>query len=370
MKRIRNIIYTILSFTLLTACEEVEREPIVVPGDAPVLLVPTSGTVVVLEKLGSEENTFLFAWTKADYGFQSATQYTLQLDRKGNNFASPLSLATTSDTSTTVTQASLNAKLLAFGLEVLEPTDLDFRIVGSVSEDVPYLYSGAVSMNITLFSSTFPSIYMIGACTGGWDTSKAVEVVSTGEAYKHTSIAYFDASEGSNFRFFNKPDWGASLGGYDVFTTFPANLIEPATGDGDPNFNFIGEAGWYELFVDVSAGSITMEATTKPVMYLTGTATHGWDWDEPVTEIFWVGYKIWEGDVAFIQNEAFRLFPQKDWGPDSYGWNVVVNYNTAYIDVMPGHADPNWQFLKTSGTYHVRFDQRNNSLDITETGGN
>jgi hypothetical protein len=368
MKKIRNIFNILLAFSLLIACEKAEWEPVVKPGDAPAISTPASGTTIVLEKLGADANTVQFTWTKADFGFPSATTYTLELDLAGNSFASPLILATTNDTTTTITQESLNEKLLAFGLEVLEPTDLEFRVLASVSDDVETLRSGTVNLNITLFSSTFPSIYMIGACTGGWDTNKAVEVVSTGDAYQYTTIAEFNTSEGTNFRFFTAPDWGASLGGYDIFTNYPSDLLEPATDDGDPNFNFIGENGWYELFVDESAGTITMNTVDKPVMYLTGTATHGWDWDEPVTEIFWVGYKVWEGDVEFVQNEAFRLFPQKDWDPDSYGWDVIVNYNTEYIDVMEGHNDPNWQFLKPSGTYHVRLDLRNNSLQITEPG--
>ena len=201
---------------------------------------------------------------------------------------------------------------------------------------------------------------------GGWGTDLAVEIVSTGEPSQYTTIAYFDVAEGTNFRFFTNPDWGASIGGYDVFTSYPEDLLEPATADDDPNFNFIGEPGWYELFVNTQEGSITMEAVSEPVMYLTGDATHGWGWDDPVTQLEYVGYKLWEGDVNFTQGGAFRLFPQKDWGPTSYGYDVVVNYDTEYIDIMEGHGDPNWEFLKPSGTYHVKVDLRNNSIEITE----
>jgi len=207
---------------------------------------------------------------------------------------------------------------------------------------------------------------MIGASVGGWDPGKAVELVSTGEPFEYTTIAKFDVANGTNFRFFNARDWGASLGGYDVFTTYPNDLLEPATSDDDPNFNFVGTPGWFELTVNSKEGTIAMKAVAEPGMYLTGDATHGWNWDEPVTALTWVGYKVWEGDVTFVNANAFRLFAQKDWGPTSYGWDYIVNYDTNYIDVMEGHGDPNWQFLKPSGTYHVKVDLRALSIEISE----
>lgn len=366
MKKIKNIFLILLSFSLLFACEEMERDPIVNPGDAPALSAPTSGTELVLEKAGAEERFITFSWSKADFGFPSAITYNVQIDLAGNNFSDPLELATTPDLSTEMSHAKLNERLLTFGLETNSATNLEVRVEATVNPGVESLYSETANINITLFSSTFPPIYMIGASVGGWDPAKAVELVSTGEPYEYITIAEFTVADGTNFRFFSNPAWDASIGGYDVFTTYPEDLLEPATADSDPNFNFIGTPGWYEIFVNTETGTIEMEATNEPVMYLTGDATHGWNWDDPVTEIQYIGYNMWEGDVEFTQGGAFRLFPQKDWGPDSYGYDVVVNYDTEYIDIMEGHGDPNWEFLKPSGTYHVVVNLRNNSIEISE----
>ncbi|MFW6289321.1 MAG: hypothetical protein ACOC0R_00020 [Mariniphaga sp.] len=114
------------------------------------------------------------------------------------------------------------------------------------------------------------------------------------------------------------------------------------------------------------AGTISMEAVDEPQMFLTGDATHGWDWEDPVTQLQWTGYQVWEGEVDFTQGGAFRLFGQQDWGPTSYGYDVVVNYDTDYIDIMEGHGDPNWEFLKPSGTYFVRVNLRTNTIEISE----
>ena len=366
MKNIQGIIYTLLAGILLFGCEEVEREPVVRPGNAPAVTQPSAGTQLVFDRENAKNETLVFTWSQAGFGFPSATTYSLQAAEAGTDFANPVELASTNDLSATLTHATLNNRFMLHGLPTNEATEMELRVTASVSPYVAALTSPPVAMSITLYAASFPSIYMIGAAVGGWGTDLAVEIVSTGEPSQYTTIAYFDVAEGTNFRFFNNPDWGASIGGYDVFTSYPEDLLEPATADDDPNFNFIGEPGWYELFVNTQEGSITMEAVSEPVMYLTGDATHGWGWDDPVTQLEYVGYKLWEGDVNFTQGGAFRLFPQKDWGPTSYGYDVVVNYDTEYIDIMEGHGDPNWEFLKPSGTYHVKVDLRNNSIEITE----
>jgi starch-binding outer membrane protein SusE/F len=366
MKNIQGIIYLLLAVMLFTGCEKLEREPVVRPGDAPSITQPQAGTQLVFDRDNATGATVEFSWSEADYGFPSATTYSLQAAQAGSNFATPVELSAVNDLSVTLTHATLNNRFMMAGLSPNEAIDMEFRVVASVSPYVTSLISQPVPATVTLYAASFPSIYMIGAAVGGWATNLAVELVSTGEPSVYTTIAYFDVANGTNFRFFNNPEWGASLGGYDVFTQYPQDLLSPATSDDDPNFNFTGTPGWYELVVNTETGTISMEAVGEPVMYLTGDATHGWNWDDPVTSLQWVGYQIWEGDVNFTQNNAFRLFPQKDWGPVSYGYDVITNYNTEYIDVMQGHGDPNWQFKKPSGTYHVRVDLRNNSIEIKE----
>lgn len=366
IKHIYKIVYLLLAISLFVACDEEERGPVFMPGDSPVLNDPSLGTNMVFDRLNADINMVTFNWGNADFGFQSATSYALQFDVEGNNFIDAFEVASTTDTTVSLSQALLNEKFMAMGVLPDVKTNLEMRVKASVSPEADAIYSTTVKVTASLYASTFPSIYMIGACIGGWDPAKAVELISTGQPYEYTTITKFDGTEGTNFRFFNAPDWGASLGGYNLFTVYPSDLLEPATADDDPNFNFIGTPGWFELLINSKLGSIEMKAIDEPGMYLTGDATHGWGWDEPVTTLNWVAYKVWEGDVTFINGNAFRLFPQKGWDPISYGWNFIVNYNTKYIDIMEGHDDPNWQFVAPSGTYHVKVDLPNLSIEISE----
>nr|MDA3818250.1 SusE domain-containing protein [Prolixibacteraceae bacterium] len=335
-------------------------------GDGPELVSPSSGSSIVLEREGAEENTVSFSWSEADFGFPSATSYTVQFDLAGNDFSDPFSLVTTSDTFAVATQADLNNDLMEFGLPVAEETAVIVRVTASVSDDITTLTSATADMNITLYASSFPSIYMIGAGTGGWDPGLAAEVASTGVPYNYETTAYFDSSGDGNFRFFNNPDWGASLGGYDVFTTYPTDLLEVAEGDDDPNFRFIGESGWYIIHADTENSEITMEATEEPVLYAVGDATTGWDFDPGTATLSWTGHQIYEGDIDFTQDLAFRFFAQADWGSVSYGYDTLTKYDTSFIDIMEGNDDPNWQFVAESGNYHVVVNIREKTVEITK----
>ena len=108
-----------------------------------------------------------------------------------------------------------------------------------------------------------------------------------------------------------------------------------------------------------------MSPTDEQQLYLTGDATHGWNFDAPVTTLYWTGHEIYSGQVTFIQDKYFRCFKQKDWGPDSFGHNVLTNYDTDVIIIAVGHGDPNWQFIAASGTYDVVVDMRKESITIT-----
>lgn len=329
---------------------------------APIILNPTADQEFVLTK-ENEAQPIKIKWDKADYGVSLKTNYSIEIDAIDGDYSAPLSIGTSNIDSLIITQADLNKKVLELGLTPNEQGEVNLRVVAKVTDAIAVKYSPIVKIKITPYSTKFKSIYMIGAALNGWDPAKAVEVASTGEVKKFYTIAKFDASGDANFRFYSDTNWGASLGGYDLFTNYPGDLLEE-TGDGDKNFRFIGTSGWYKLSVDVATGSIEMTSTEEPLLYLTGDATHGWNWDAP-TSIKWIGHEIWEGDVTFTQNNFFRLFGQKDWGPVSFGYDIITDYDTNIIIIAEGHSDPNWQFIGNSGVYSVKVDKRNGSILLT-----
>ncbi len=357
-----------LALALLFGCEE-DKDLVKMKKseevNTPVITAPSNATSILLSRDNSSDVALSVFWNEPDYGVDVEIDYSVELDLAGGDFSDPLSLGIVNVDSFTISHALLNQKLLEFGLDAESQTELNLRIVSEVNYQLPEKISEVTSIFVTPYSTVFPSIYMIGAAVGGWDPALAVEVASTGEANKYSTIAYFDNASGDNFRFFTAPDWGSSLGGYDVFTNYPAEYLGEKAGDGDPNFQFLGAPGWYEISVDRTTGSIEMKAASEPLLYLTGDATHGWGWDDPVTSLDWVGHQIWEGEVTFTKDGFFRLFEQKDWGPVGYGYDLITHYDTSIIIIAVGHGDPNWQFIADSGTYLVHVDKREATIEIT-----
>lgn len=386
MRRIFNII-TLLLLVGLASCELEPEVQIAENPVAPQMISPANGDAfnLVWDNVEDEMN---FVFSPADYGFPAVLTYTIQMDAKGGDFSRARNLGFVSTDTLTITVDKLNNEVKkvkytnADGDKVAyvdgDVAELDIRVVSSVSEFYPDLISDIITITFVPFSEPQPeepeepeepvegpdALFLIGAATGAWDTELAIEL-SKGDDGLFSGLVYFSDANGRNFRFFSDADWGASFGGYDVFETYPDGILEPATEDGDPNFNFVGAVGWYTIVADAVNMTIEMTAADAPELYLTGDATHGWDWDDPVSTVYGTANFIYEGDIDFIQDLAFRVFLQKDWG-DSYGYDYLTDYDAGVIDVMEGHDDPNWQFLAESGTYHVKIDLKNLSIEITQ----
>jgi len=310
-----------------------------------------------------------FSWAAADYGFDAAPTYIVELDKASGDFSESITVFTTGNVQDSIMIYTFDQLLLDEGYDFGVATDVKLRITAVLKGIDNSAFADTTVSSIQNFKITpfeiipvgpDPSIYMIGEAVGGWDPLKAVEVASTGVKKQYWTKAYF--KNNGNFRFFTAPGWGASLGGYDVFPNYPSDLLEVASGDSDPNFRFIGATGWYEITADLNTGTITMSSTSEPLLYLTGDATHGWNFGSSAKPLKWVGHQIWEGDVDFTKDKYFRLFEQADWGPVNYGYDKIPNYDESIIIVAVGHSDPNWQFITSSGSYHVKVDKRSGSI--------
>jgi starch-binding outer membrane protein SusE/F len=371
MKKI--IFLTFLAGLLFTAsCEEDPKSVLSSEPMGAIVTTPEAGDQLVLTLADSAEYIH-FAWDKADFGFSSAPTYLVQIDKAGGDFTEALTIMTTSSSADSLMVYKFDELLFNNGYEGEVAVDVDVRIRAILKgiESSPFadtVFSALQRFTVTPFTIVSvgppPSIFMIGAATGGWNTDKAVEVAPTDVKNKFSTTAYFDVANGKSFRFFSAKNWDASIGGYDIFPNFPAGTLEKST-DNDPNFNFIGTPGWFVITADVNTGTITMTAVAEPLLYLTGDATHGWDFGSAAKPLKWIGHQIWQGNVAFTQSKYFRIFEQADWGPVSYGYNIVTKYNTDIIIVAAGHSDPNWQFIAATGTYLVKVDKRNASIVIT-----
>ncbi len=360
MRRNIYIIAFVLALFSLSACEKDETKAYLSgnPAGSSLQTVPAFADFT----LDHADDTLLFSWTAADFGFQASITYTLQIDSVTKNFSGPVDILTVDSLSATISVADFNKKLLDAGYEEYD-TDHSFelRVKATVSTEVAPAYSTAEAITVAPYATIFPPIYMCGAATGGWDWTKGVEMRSTAPSVYNT-IAYFISGEG--FRFFAQPDWSPTSYNYPYFSggSVDANLED--AGDGDNNFKVVGATGYYDITVDLKNKTIEMVEVDEPVLYMTGAALGGWDWTTNYVQLTWISNGMFEATTEFISGEAFRFFAQADWSPTSYNYPFFATDGS--VDPLfedAGDSDQNFKFTGTTGDYTIEV----NMLDLIIT---
>ncbi len=307
MKRIYLILTAIIGLFAISSCTD-EVNPILDATNfkAPVFDGASVGGSIVLTKANAAQTARTFSWTKADFGFQAATTYTLQFDKAGNAFKAPLDVATTTQPTVTFTVADLNTKMLTLGLPYAQASNVEARIIANIGSNVQTLTSATNSFSVTPYEVVivYPMIYVPGSYqaasgyTSDWSPDKAPSLYSLKSDNKYEGYVYI-AADGSMFKFTKDPNWTTNWGddGLDLKL--------------DPNGKDIPtSAGYYKMNVNLSTLTYSTLKTTWGVI---GDATPtGWDSDtnmvyDPVAKTWSVTMTLKAGKIKFRANDAWDL---------------------------------------------------------------
>jgi starch-binding outer membrane protein SusE/F len=318
-----------------------------------------SSFVLLIDNAANDFQTF--TWTAVDYGFPTVVTYTIQVDKKANNFSSPADVVSvTSALTTTVKIGDLNKVLLAMSLAPDAAVAMQFRIKAVINSGVAPVFSTVTEATITPYAVVFPPIYMCGAATGGWDWAKSVEMRSSAPNVYQT-IGYFLNNEA--FRFFKQHDWGPTSYNYPYFTTV-SPLFENAN-DGDKNLKFLGTTGYFKITVNMTAKSVAMESVSEPKMFMTGAALGGWDWTTNFVQMTWKSNGMFEAITDFKNGETFRFFAQQDWGPTGYNYPYFDGGTVSALFENANDGDKNFKFVGTTGSYKITLNMLDKIITMT-----
>jgi len=312
MKRTNNIISIIILSIILFSCAKEEFTP-VVGVYTPPALEDVSGSYVLTEDQAGE--TFkTFSWSAADFGFPSATSYTLQIAEAGTDFAGAMDLAVTTNTTYSITVGDLNQKLLTMGAKTNTGTDFEVRVNAWVNDNVQTLSSNIPVMNIQAYKVViiYPSLYLPGnyqAASGyesDWSPDKAQQIYSLKSNDKYEGYVNMVGS-GIMFKFTDLPNWDVNWGDDGADGTLEPNGADIA----------IPEAGYYRIKADIKALTYSFMKTDWGLI---GSATpDGWDADQNMT--YSMDTKTWTitldliaGDIKFRANDAWDL----NYGDDNF----------------------------------------------------
>ena len=369
MKKLILLIIGLSGLLVFASCEDSTGPVVSSEPEVPEISNPTSGASFVLNKADEEMVMDMMSWSSANFGFSAAVNYTIEVDPQAASFETPTELATVSETSYSPTVGQLNERLLTAGLNGGEENTVYLRVKAHVNDDVSPAYSDPVEVSITPYLDSFPPIYMIGAAVGGWDPGLAV-IVPSEEPNVYSNLAQFTSNEA--FRFFGQQDWGPDSYNYPYFADNGGDIDELLVDaqDGDNNFQFTGTTGWYRVTVNMETYSVQLEEAEEPIMYMTGLAVGGWD--QPGTgesvKMTFVQEGVFEATTDFSNagDANFRFFAQADWGPDSFNYPYFAD-NDGEIDELLVDAedgDNNFQFTGDDGSYYVRVDVNNYTVEM------
>jgi hypothetical protein len=329
MKNISKLVLVLFGLMTISCSDDIQDIETVVPQEGINLINPTSTFNMVLDgsKLGQVATTFV--WSDTDNAGGSSLSYTVEAAIGGTEFASPLSLGTTTDKFLDVTIGNLDATAKALGIQPLTEGVIDVRVKSTNG------ISNVASIKVTPYQ---PNWGIIGsATTYGWDNSTDMNYnPMTG---KYSISLYLNSGE---FKFRLDNSWTVNYGD-------DGNNLSLELGGANINVN----AGNYTIVLDVENESYTITPIVDAWGIIGSATPTGWDNDtlldfDAVTNSYSMIINLVPGEFKFRLNH--------DWGTN-YGDNgndLTLNADGSNIPVAE------------KGTYYITADFNGLTYTITK----
>ncbi|RZL16469.1 MAG: SusF/SusE family outer membrane protein [Hymenobacter sp.] len=208
----------------LVSCEKDDVKVTVQPTTAPTLAAST--TSVVLRQATESQNAITFTWapstsftwTNAEHPYNPALTYSFEVDRKGNNFASPVGFTAGAGPNTTLTVKQLATNLVGLGLTANTPTDLEVRLRASLGNQPSYSPVLPLSVSTYTFCPQPAKAWaVVGPAGPGWpgggtSTTAKIDFVMQYDCDAKT-FTYTGPLTADEFKFRYGYHWNTNLGG-------------------------------------------------------------------------------------------------------------------------------------------------------------
>lgn len=339
MKNILKSFVALALITGFTSCEDEQDLMFLQPEGSFRVLSPTSGDQVVLNPDTPLNPGLSMTWEDASYGTPTEITYTIQIDKSGDEFDTPIDLVSTTNTYATITSDALNSAAVGAGLTPFAQGGLEIRIRSTIGTTATQeQFSDVISYLVTPYSTDLPQLAVPGNHQG-WNPPTAPRIASS--AFGETDYEGYIWLDGG-FKFL-APDpagnfnWGNTDWGDDG--SFSGALVESGESD------CTATAGYYRVRANTETLVYSVEPTTWGII---GAATPlSWDNSTPLT--YNATTKKWEGTVVMTPGE-FKFRANNAWAinlggdPDDDG---SMNYDGPNLSIAAG------------GTYSVVLDLSN-----------
>lgn len=337
----------------------------------PITLTPSSSSPLVLQVSNATSTAVSFNWNSSTYG-ANTINYALQIDKEGNNFASPQVVKYGSALNSSFTVSDLNSAAIAVGVSGGSTKNVEFRIVSylGTTYTTPLVYSNTVKLNITTFTPVPPTLYIVGDATaGGWNNPVPLpsQQFTRLDAVSYGIVVNLTAGKSYLFLPVNG-DWSHKYGGSSA--TGGQLLADGAV----PGSNTPAPAtsGNYQIIVNFQTGTYTVTpfTTTIPAnLYIVGDATAG-GWSNPVPTPSQQFTKIDAASFGIVVNltagKSYLFLPVNgDWS-HKYGGSSATGGTLLADGAVPGSNTP---APATTGNYQIIVNFQTGTYTVTPYAG-
>lgn len=358
----------LLCISLFISCEEYEESYSPALAKTPVLKTNTSS--VALNQKQASNAAITLTWTAgSNAGTNSAINYTLLIDKKGNNFSSPYSIDAGNGSYTRNLNVEELNDLLRNTFLVAEGTaaDLELTIIAkALNESVAAVGSNVVSVSVTPYTpkDVPANLYLIGDATpNGWDNENPTMMTKSGN--DPSVFIYQGQLSAGEFKLLTTV--GQWLPSYQRGADENTMLYRTDFGQPDEKWT-IAESGLHKITVDViemTINIVALEASPFNELWIVGSAVpKGWDLDNA---------EMMTQDPAdpfvFVYNEIltvgeFKIATEKNWAAPFYRPVDDDQPITATaMQLSAGDPDTKWDITEP-GPYKITINLRDNTIAI------
>lgn len=330
-----SVFASLMALAMMSACEKDEIKTIATPGTAAVLSV--NQPVLDLNSANADKEAIVFSWTPVDYGFASVISYTIQLDKKGNNFQKPVEINAGSALKKGLTTSEINGLMInKLKLTAGQAAEVEARVISSLGTSAERMNTVSAIQGLSVkpyfVVIVYPAIYVPGSHQG-WAPDKAPKLVSVKDDKRFEGYVYFP-DETTEFKFTNAPNWNEGdygSGGPGKLGT-SGNLTQKGS-------------GYYLLKADLNNSTWS---SLKTIWGVLGSATKGgWDKDQDLTYDPKSG--AWTAEVVLTQGEV-KFRANDDW---------TLAYGDGNADGVPDTLDNGNIKVDAAGTYMISLNLSN-----------
>jgi starch-binding outer membrane protein SusE/F len=340
MKTKSIILLVIAGLFVLAGCSKLEEVKMSSTFTLPKLTAPTSGTNFKITATNVNDTMTRFTWNPANYGFEAAVTYTLQITAT-SSFTNATVMGTTTGTRLALLNSAMNTTLLIMGGDSSAYSAIKYRIAAVINSHVGTLYSDTGTINIKPFLQyiKYPKLYVPGDYQS-WNAADSTTVIwSPTNNGMYEGYLYLSGAT-SGMKFLKIPAWDVDNTIGDPNSSGTSGTLQIGNWGGN-NINVSGGPGVFKVNADLPDKTY---AWTKTVWTLIGDATAGgWSTDTPMT--YSTVTRLWTATTNLtVGGMKFRA---------NAGWAINLGDNNGDKKLEYGGNNIS---IATAGNYTITLD--------------